>query len=404
MPDISIDSIDDRGPAASPLRVAIVAPIMARYDAISVSAHNYYCALRQSSVYAPVVLTYRNDFRDVDARIISCVSELLVAPEFLDADVIVYEFGVYAPLFDAMLVGNGRARQAVHFHNITPAEFVPDGERATIKRVFVQLENLRHAHEVWAVSDVNAALLEARGFPRHAIRSAPLGVNFPSRMSASDKTTDRIEFLFVGRIVPSKGLLDLVEAFDALRCSMASPARLSIAGNLEFSHPSFVEAVRDRISTSSNADCIEFCGTVDDTELERLYHRSNIFVIPSYHEGFCKPVIEALRAGCIPIVYNAYNLPFIVNGLGRVVETGNVAALSAAMADVSTCLQKETQWTLPLDCGFLTPLEFDSSVSSYLERFQPDKISALLRDLTSSLATGHSQKVIATHHPALTRP
>ena len=45
-------------------------------------------------------------------------------------------------------------------------------------------------------------------------------------------------------------------------------------------------------------------------------------------------MIEGLRAGCIPIGYASYNLPYIANKLGRMVPTGNVAALTAALDEV----------------------------------------------------------------------
>ena len=76
---------------------------------------------------------------------------------------------------------------------------------------------------------------------------------------------------------------------------------------------------------------MQWLGTVDDATWEQLYRRAHILAIPSYHEGFCKPVIEGLRAGCIPVGYASYNLPEIANGLGRMVPTGDVAALTEAL-------------------------------------------------------------------------
>jgi glycosyltransferase involved in cell wall biosynthesis len=65
--------------------------------------------------------------------------------------------------------------------------------------------------------------------------------------------------------------------------------------------------------------------------MAELYARSDVLVIPSHHEGYCVPVIEAYGFGRFVVSYDAGNLPTIVGGLGTVVPTGDVAALEAAI-------------------------------------------------------------------------
>ena len=68
---------------------------------------------------------------------------------------------------------------------------------------------------------------------------------------------------------------------------------------------------------------------IDDTELGQLYLSADLFVLPSYHEGYCVPVVEALFAGC-PVTYDAGNLPFASGGLGALVPTGTSMPSRAA--------------------------------------------------------------------------
>jgi hypothetical protein len=111
-----------------------------------------------------MALTWRSDFPDVRTRMVGDVADLLLDEDFLAADVIHYNFGIYISLFDAILVGNGRARQIVRFHNITPKCFMSRKDHQIIDRSFRQLENLKCADEIWADSAINAEELCARAF------------------------------------------------------------------------------------------------------------------------------------------------------------------------------------------------------------------------------------------------
>lgn len=116
------------------------------------------------------------------------------------------------------------------------------------------------------------------------------------------------------------------------------PVRLRIVGNLEWSDTDYLAEVKAAIAGSGLAPSIELVGTASDEELQRIYHQSHILAIPSYHEGFCKPVIEALRGGLIPVGYAAYNLPHIAGGFGKLVPPGDIDALADALATLINAL------------------------------------------------------------------
>jgi glycosyltransferase involved in cell wall biosynthesis len=372
-----------------PICVAIVAPIVARYDAISAAARDTFHALNAAPGLDVTVLTYRNDDPSVRARSVSCVSALMLDPAFLGADVIIYEYGVYCPLFDAMIVGNGKARQVVHFHNITPPEFMAAEARPSIERAFRQLHNLKYVDEIWADSQVNADALEVRGIDAARIRVIPLGVEFPTIHGLQGKRVLPVEVLFVGRIVASKGVLDLVQAVAQVRQVCKAPFHVRIAGNLEFSNPAYLGAVKNAIDTLGLHQVVEFVGTVEDGDLQRLYHNAHVFAIPSYHEGFCKTVIEALRAGCVPIGYAAYNLPHVICGLGRVVPPGNIARLASSLTDVIEAIANckvLPDAALPLDIGQLQMDQFDARAKAYVEQFSLARVASIIN---SRIATMH---------------
>ena len=277
-------------------RVAIVAPILERHDAISTAALDSFHTLSGRPGWDVSILTNWTNHAASPASIVAGVAGLLKNAAFRSADVLLYHFGAYDPLFDALVVGNGRARQIVRFHNITPRELLPPSAGAEIDRARAQLPNLRHADRIWAASATTVDELVENGFAADIIDLLPLTVTVPARARFVDKPKPPVEILFVGRIVTSKGVLDLIDAVAAARRAIDTPFRLRVVGNLVFSDPSYVEAVKSAIRAHRLEDTVEFLGTIDDRELARLYHRAHIFALPSYHEGFCKPVIEALRA------------------------------------------------------------------------------------------------------------
>lgn len=94
--------------------------------------------------------------------------------------------------------------------------------------------------------------------------------------------------LFVGRIHPIKGLIDLVDAWAKLR---PIGWRVVIAGPDENGHRAQVES---RIRERGLIECFQFAGPVDDVEKAALYQTADIFVLPTLSENFGIVVAEAL--------------------------------------------------------------------------------------------------------------
>lgn len=123
----------------------------------------------------------------------------------------------------------------------------------------------------------------------------PNGVNLPVA-----KFEDQIEgeskdlqynFLFLSRIHPIKGLINLVEAWGKL-----SPmnATLHIAGPDEAGH---LAEVRKRVQALGLDGSIKFLGMVEGHSKEVLFKNADLFILPSYSENFGVVVAEALAYG-----------------------------------------------------------------------------------------------------------
>jgi glycosyltransferase involved in cell wall biosynthesis len=63
----------------------------------------------------------------------------------------------------------------------------------------------------------------------------------------------------------------------------------------------FADQVHRAARDSGVADRIQFCGFVSDDDLLQLYNACDLFIFPSFYEGFGLPALEAMARG-IPVV------------------------------------------------------------------------------------------------------
>ena len=110
-----------------------------------------------------------------------------------------------------------------------------------------------------------------------------------------DIPEDSIVFSFAGRLTADKGINELLEAFINVS-QQNSKARLLVMGNMD-NRKSLNGELYDAAQKNTS---IIFTGGVND--VERYYAASDVFVAPSYREGFGLVVIEAEAMGLAAIV------------------------------------------------------------------------------------------------------
>lgn len=122
-------------------------------------------------------------------------------------------------------------------------------------------------------------------------------------------------FVFVGRVVGDKGVNELVQAFDRLSKDH-SDVKLFLVGGRENNLDPIKEETAEIIA--SNNRIIEF-GRQDDVRPFLL--ASDIFVLPSYREGFPNVVLEAASMSLPSIVTDVNGATdAIINGTNGIIE------------------------------------------------------------------------------------
>lgn len=75
---------------------------------------------------------------------------------------------------------------------------------------------------------------------------------------------------------------------------------------------------------------------LSDRLLAQLYNLADVFVFPSYYEGFGLPPLEAMACGTPVIVSNATSLPEVVGDAGIIVDPDSPHSLAKALHSVLT--------------------------------------------------------------------
>ncbi len=104
---------------------------------------------------------------------------------------------------------------------------------------------------------------------------------------------DDVLFVTVGRLVPRKGISQLISMMDRLR---KEPVRLLILGTGPQGHLLKEETRRRQLEKQ-----IVFMGQVEESEKFRILQMSDVFVSASQHEGFGLVFLEAMASG-LPII------------------------------------------------------------------------------------------------------
>jgi glycosyltransferase involved in cell wall biosynthesis len=151
----------------------------------------------------------------------------------------------------------------------------------------------RRADVVFSVSDSTARDIVRRvGAPRR-LDVIPNGVSprwLQRRVRSAEPPTPY--FLFVGSVKPHKNVIRLLDAFSAVAAEL--PHRLVIVGRADGMLTVDHRAVQ---RAEALGDRVQYVGTATPAELDQLVRECDVLVLPSLHEGFGLPPLEALAAG-----------------------------------------------------------------------------------------------------------
>jgi len=210
------------------------------------------------------------------------------------------------------------------YHNVTPAKYFAEYDGEATKHCVWGKEQLKPFAKAvkgaWGVSQFNANELNNMGFS--SVSVVPPVLNFDNKKLVEGKqetcsglNDGKTNIIFLGRIVPHKGHDDLIKVFHFYKKYVDDNSRLILLGGGDYSGLYF-ESLTDLVERLEVPDVV-FTGFVNDEELVEYFNLADIFLCLSRHEGFCIPLIEAMR----------HEIPVVALAEGAVRETLDYAGI-----------------------------------------------------------------------------
>lgn len=139
--------------------------------------------------------------------------------------------------------------------------------------------------------------------------------------------------LCLGAVEPRKNIIGLIKAFELTYSLLPNSYSLVIAGSGAGWKNKKIYA---RALASPLRDKIEFLGYVEANYKPGLYSMAELFVYPSFYEGFGFPVLEAMAMGVPVITSNRSSLPEITGHAAYLINPNRPAEIADAIIKMLT--------------------------------------------------------------------
>lgn len=179
------------------------------------------------------------------------------------------------------------------------------------------------AHAVIAIDPATADAIKEQ-LPATRTLRIPNGIDL-DKLPAAGPPSEPGTVLFLGWVIPTKGVHELVHAWTQLmvggwRCVIAGPG---------------AEAYRNELRQQYQPGQLEFLGEQSHDDAMRLMADADVFVLPSHTEGFPNVIIEAMSMGKAIIASDVGAIPEMLAGeCGVVVPSRDTEALCGALRRV----------------------------------------------------------------------
>jgi len=231
----------------------------------------------------------------------------------------------------------------VTVHDLTPIMFPEKHSfiRSLIFKLFLP-RTLKKAEKIIADSEnTKKDLINVFGLPEKKIKVIYLGISDKFRVMTDKKKINKIKekyslnfpfILTVSTLEPRKNIPNLIRAFSYLKKENKITQKLVIVGQKGWKYNEIFILIK-KLEMEKE---IIFLGYVSEKELICIYNLADLFVFPSFYEGFGFPVLEAMKCGCPVITSNVSSLPEISGKAAKYINPYNLKEITESIYGVLT--------------------------------------------------------------------
>lgn len=321
----------------STIRVALIYP--------SIADHKY----RGTGVYARGLFSALSKLKNVK------ISLLQISDNFREYDVIHYPY--FDPFFLTLPLLKMRPT-VVTVHDVIPIKFwkyYHPGMRGTIKW-FVQKFSLSLSSGILTDSYASKRDIEQYiGVPSNKIHVTYLGVDKIFRVIEKDNILNKTQIklslpdefiLHVGDVNYNKNIQTLIKSFSLVIKRYPS-IHLVLLGK-GFQTPSRqLDEISEIVRSLRLEEKVIRIGYIDIQDLIAVYNLAKVYVQPSYAEGFCLPVLEAMSCGCPVVASSSSSITEIVGEASLLVDPNDYKNIANSILQLisdrmmrSVCVKK----------------------------------------------------------------
>lgn len=136
--------------------------------------------------------------------------------------------------------------------------------------------------------------------------------------------------LYLGTLEPGKNIVALLRAFKILNDDHNLSHKLVVAGGKGW----LFKSIFNEVKKLNLEDRVIFTDYVPNDVIGLLYKNADVFVLPSFYEGFGIPALEAMYFGTPVIVSNTSSLPEVVGQVGKLVDPNSEENIAVVIHEV----------------------------------------------------------------------
>lgn len=257
-------------------------------------------------------------------------------------DVVAHADVVFSPNVN-LLSASQKSKRVITFHDLSFVHF-PEfySLRARLWHVLQRYKrSAAEADKILTISNFTARdISETLGIPKEKI-----SVSYPGINPVYGKVTDDAKLykfrkkhdieqpfiLFVGTLEPRKNVRSIIRSFSAVKSiGQFRDIKLVLAGRRGWR----CDTIFNEAEKSGFAESIVFWGSGNSEDLVNLYSACEVFMFPSFFEGFGFPPLEAQACGAPVIASNRSSLPEVLRDSAMLVDPWDIDEQIFALGEV----------------------------------------------------------------------